>query len=279
MQGNNGSNPRICLTHPWVVKAQADFAYLAYQLRSVGLEVIYDPIEVRPEVKLWDHIASRITSEGIAGWVYVLTQRFLADRRCRDELVATLDRVCKEKGAGFPLAGLLTGIAPLSLPPALRLRPCFPLADPNWKQQLSAVIAHHPSEGAVREECSEFTWRVHTSYGGDGANTAIEVNPRSERLRFWRFAVPVSAPLTRWGHGPSGGGEISPVRFSVVRGAGRLENTEITWFGSEDSLSQAESAYAVFAGPLPDFICFGRAKTPSGPPGRMEIFRAGWNRQ
>lgn len=126
MQGNNGSNPRICLTHPWVVKAQADFAYLAYQLRSVGLEVIYDPIEVRPEVKLWDHIASRITSEGIAGWVYVLTQRFLADRRCRDELVATLDRVCKEKGAGFPLAGLLTGIAPLSLPPALRLRPCFP---------------------------------------------------------------------------------------------------------------------------------------------------------
>ncbi len=275
----NSVNPRICITHPWVVKAQAEFAYLVHQLRSVGLDASYDSVEIREGDTLWDHVAPQIASDDIDGWAYVLTQRFMADRRCRDELMATLNRVCEEKGAGFPLAGLLFGIAPLSLPPVLRLRPCFHLADPNWQHQLRAAIRHLPSEQARREGSLHFNWRIHPSYGGDSSRTAVEVGPRSENIRCWRFAVPTSAALKQWGHGPSGGGEISPVRFSVVRGAGRLQNTEITWFGSEDSLSQAESAYAVFAGQLPDFVCFGRARTPEGPPGKMEIFHTGLTRQ
>ncbi len=275
----NRPNPQICITHPWVVKAQGEFAYLAQQLKVFDIDSIYDSVEIREGMTLWDHVASRIMSDDIDSWVYVLTQRFMADGRCRDELMTTLNRACKEKGASFPLVGLLSGISALSLPPAFRLRPCFHLADPDWKQRFRAAISHHVSEERPRAGPSLFKWRIHPSYGGESSNTAVEVGPRGENIRFWRFAVPVSAPLMRWGHGPSGGGEISPVRFSVVRGAGRLQNTEITWFGSEDSLSEAESAYAVFAGPLPDFVCFGRAKTASGPPGKMEIFHTGLNRQ
>jgi hypothetical protein len=125
------------------------------------------------------------------------------------------------------------------------------------------------------EEASEFQWTIHNSYLGDSSQTAIEVCPRSEVVRCWRFAVPSSVRPVRWGHGNSGGGEISPVKFSVTRGAGRLKNVDITWFGSEDTLSPSESAYLVFHGTLPDFVCFGRARNSASPPGKMEMLRTG----
>jgi len=76
-----------------------------------------------------------------------------------------------------------------------------------------------------------------------------------------------------WGVGPAGGRELSPIRFAVTRGCGRYGNDDVTWFGAANGLSSHESAYVVFSGPLPEFICFGPAIGSAGAPGAMEVFR------
>lgn len=272
MNGNTPT-PHLYITLAWTHKNEDDFSYLARQLKSVGLEAVYEPIELRPGKALWDRIAPRLACGEVAGWAYVLMPRSLTDRLCRDELLSSLDRAWEQKGAAFPLLGLLHGFSVQSLPLALKLRPCIHLADPAWKEQVKAIMGRRSMD-----DSSEYLWRVHTCYGGDSSRIAIEVTPRHEGVGCWRFAVPTSVAPVQWGHGTSGGGDISPVRFSVVRGAGKLENKNVSWFGSEDALSQTESAYVVFDGLLPEFICFGRARNRSGPPGRMEIFHTGLNR-
>ena len=273
MEGKNTSQ-HLYITHPAARRNDVDFAYLARQLRAAGLAATYDRIELSPGDDLWSRISEQVGSADTAGWAYVITSRCLTDRFCRDQLLCALDRACEERGAGFPLVALLHGIAAQNLPPALKLRPCVHLADPQWKERIKTFLGRHGAEDGA-----QFLWRIHPSYGGDASKTAIEVAPRTESVRFWRFAVPAAIPPVHWGHGPSGGGAISPLRFTVVKGAGKLKNTEIVWFGSEDCLSQAESAYAVFHGRLPEFICFGRARNPSGPPLQMEMFHTGLNRQ
>jgi hypothetical protein len=63
------------------------------------------------------------------------------------------------------------------------------------------------------------------------------------------------------------------VRFAEAKGSGKYEHCDILWFGAANTVSDTESAYAVFLGTLPDFICFGSAKSPFGPPDSMEVMR------
>ena len=52
-----------------------------------------------------------------------------------------------------------------------------------------------------------------------------------------------------------------------------MGNLDVTWFGAANAVSVTESAYAVFTGRLPEFVCFGPAKGPQDPPDRMEMCR------
>jgi len=176
-------------------------------------------------------------------------------------------------GPDFPMVGLLYGIASQQAPPMLRIRPCISLGDPNWRQQISEVLKNSTrSRKRIARDETHFIWKVHPCFGGDPALTAVEVRSRDESVQYWRFAIPKAAHPVRWGQGASGGREISHIRFAEATGSGRFGNHEITWFGAANIISNTESAYAVFPGPLPSFICFGPAKNPFGPPGRMEIF-------
>ena len=120
---------------------------------------------------------------------------------------------------------------------------------------------------------TRFSWKIHSCYGGDPSMTAVEVRSAAERIQYWRFAVPKSTQTAKWGQGPAGGCNISRVRFAEAKGSGRFEHRDILWFGAANIVSDTESAYAVFLGPLPDFICFGPAKSPFGPPDLMEVMR------
>jgi hypothetical protein len=274
MAGNRISAPYLHMTHPCAQRGEADFAHLALQLKHVGLDVTYDRIELRPDQSLWERVSAQVTAGNLSGWAYFLTPRGFSNRLCLDQISAVLNRTCEIRGAGFPLFGLLHGIASETLPPGLRLRPCVHLADPGWKEKVRSLMA-----GRSAEEDSQFCWRIHTGFGGDSSLTTIEVTPRREGVRFWRFAVPSSCRPVRWGHGPAGGADLTPVLFSVVKGTGRLQNRDINWFGSEDRLTQHESAYVVFEGRAPEFICFGAVASSSAPPGKMEMFRPSLNRQ
>ncbi len=267
---------RLCLwiSYPWINKEERDFTYLVEQLKSADIRAVYDSFQLMPDAHLWERAAQRLASVGFDGWLYILTHQCFTRRTCTDELTAALDQALQRMGPDYPMIGLLYGIAAQHVPPMLRVRPCISLSNPDWKQQLLSMIgkrACNRRKGIARED-TRFVWKIHSDYCGDPSTTAVEVRSKEESIHYWRFAIPKSAQTIRWGQGPSGGGELSHVRFSEATGSAKYGNREVNWFGAANIISNTESAYAVFSGSLPDFICFGPADSPFGPPGQMEIF-------
>ena len=264
--------PRLWVAYPWTQREEGDFVYLVAQLKEAGIEATYNSIEIRPDFRLDEWVETRLAANHVDGLACVLTPVSVMRKNCADELMAALNLVFKEKGPDFPVVGLLNGVAQQNLPPTLRGRPCFHVTDPHWQRQVASLLKNR-AERSVRKDESRFIWTVHPSFGADPESTAVEVGVRQESIPYWRFATPKSIQPVKWGQGPRGGGEISPIKFSVVRGSGRMSGAEVTWFGAANAVSLTESAYLVFTGRLPEFICFGPAKGPQGPPDKMEMFR------
>ena len=268
-------NPHLWINYPYISSEERDFSYLISQLKKANIEAAYDSFQLMSNVRLWERIVPRLVSIGFDGWLYILTHQCFTRRTYTEELTAAIDKITLRLGPDFPMIGLMHGIATQNVPPALRVRPCISLGDPEWKQQLSEALRKSVLPGkdrTVRQE-TRFSWKIHSCYGGDPSMTAVEVRSMAERIQYWRFAVPKSTQTARWGQGPAGGCDISRVRFAEARGSGRFEHRDILWFGAANTVSDTESAYAVFLGSLPDFICFGPAKSPFGPPDSMEVMR------
>jgi hypothetical protein len=264
----------LWISYPWLSKEERDFTYLVAQLKDKNIEAIYDSVQLLPEVHLWERTVQRLRSIDLDGWLYILTHQCFTRRTCTDELTAAINQALLSMGPDFPMIGLLYDIAVQHVPPMIRVLPCVSLGDPEWKQQISHVLrqrAPHDRNVPVRKDIS-FIWKIHASYCDNPALTAVEVRPDQESIQSWRFAIPKSAQAIRWGQGPSGGGEISRILYAEAKGSGKYGNRDVTWFGADNGLSNSESAYVVFSGALPDFICFGSAKNPYGPPGQMEVF-------
>jgi hypothetical protein len=276
---NRQSNPfpRLWINYAYINREERDFSYLISQLKNASFEASYDAFQLMADTRLWERVVPRLTSIGFDGWLYILTHQCFTRRIFTDELTGAIDRITSRLGPEFPMIGLMHDIATQNVPAALRVRPCISLGDPEWKTQLSSALRNCSTYGNQRPIRGEtrFIWKIHPCFGGDSSMTAVEVRPSKERIQYWRFAIPKSTHTARWGQGPTGGGEISRIRFAEARGSGRHENRDIVWFGAANTISDTESAYAVFLGPLPDFICFGPAKSPFGPPDSMEIIRPG----
>jgi hypothetical protein len=270
-------NPRLWINYPYIDKEERDFSYLVSQLKTASIDVEYDSFRLMSDTRLWARVVPRLISIGFNGWMYILTHQCFTRKTYTDELTAAIDQVTKYMGPQFPMIGLMHGIATQNVPAILRVRPCLSLGDPEWKRQLSEVLRTRlvPGKDRIMPNEKRYTWKIHNCYGGDPSMTAVEVRSADERIQYWRFAIPKTAHTARWGQGPSGGADISPIRFAEARGTGRYESRDIAWFGAANTISDTESAYAVFLGPLPDFICFGPAKSPFGPPGTMEVIRPG----
>jgi hypothetical protein len=265
---------RLWISYPWIGKEERDFTYLVDQLKDADIEAIYDSLQLLPEMHLWQRTLQRLQGVGFDGWLYILTHQCFTRRTCSEELTAAIDRTLQHMGLDFPVVGLLYGIATQHVPPMLRTRPCISLADPDWKHQISDVFkrrAPRVRKGIARDE-SRFIWKVHSCFCDDPSLTAIEVRSKEGSVPYWRFAIPAPAQAIQWGQGPSGRRDLVPARFAEATGSGRCQNRSVAWFGAARNISNAESAYAVFSGPLPDFICFGPAMSPFGPPGKMEVF-------
>jgi hypothetical protein len=270
-------SPRIWISYPWINKEERDFAYLVTQLKNANIDAKYDSLQLLPNAHLWERTVHRLTSVGFDGWMYILTHQCFTRRTCTEELTAAIDQTLQHMGPEFPMIGLLHDISSQQVPPMLRVRPCISLSDPNWRQQISDILSRgsvQTNKAALREETC-FIWTIHPNYGGNPSLTAVEVRSRKESIQYWRFAIPKSARATSWGQGASCGREISPLRFGEASGSARYGSHDVTWFGAANIISITESAYAVFSGPLPEFICFGPANSPFGPPGQMEVYWPG----
>jgi len=186
---------------------------------------------------------------------------------------SSLGRALESEGGDFPLIGLLHGVRIGDLPPPLKVRLCVDLANPDWAEEVKAGLEGRPPE-ISNEPQTRYVWKVHEGYEGSPSLTAVEVRPRFGEVFYWRFVVPRDCLISRWGHGPSGGGSLSCRTTDIVdRVSEKLNNVEIRWFGAGDRLSPGTSAYVVFNGPLPGFIAFGLASDPFGEPGALETFR------
>ncbi len=267
--------PRLWINYPYIDREERDFSYLVPQLKHENIEAEYDSFRMMADTHLWARVVPRLISIGFDGWLYILTHQCFTRKTYTDELTAAIDQVVKYMGPDFPMIGLMHGIGTQNVPPALRVRPCISLGDPEWRRQLSDVLKNRvlPGKDWKMRKDARYEWRIHSGYGGDPSMTAIEVRSLGERIQYWRFAIPKSTETARWGQGPSGGADISRVRFAEARGTARHEGRDLIWFGAANTISDTESAYAVFLGPLPEFIGFGPAKSPFGPPGKLEIIR------
>lgn len=274
-QNARSGNPRLWVSCLWADKEVTDFAYLVPQLKEARIEAVYESLEVHPEARMSERIIQRLHGIGFDGWLYVLTHQFLTRRACVDQLIDSIGQTQRHMGPDFPMVGLLHGIAAHQVPSVVRVRPCVFATDPNWRSQVSAVLRNRtpaPKAAAAAGD-ARYVWRVHSCYSGDPSLTAVEVGPKHESIQYWRFAIPRNSRAVRWGVGASGGGDISPLKFAVVRGSGRYGSHDVTWFGAANGLSETQSAYIVFDGPLPEFVCFGPAENPSGPADQLEIHR------
>lgn len=267
----NNSRPRIWITYAWADNVQGDFEYLVQELATADVDATFDKIAIVPGQRLWEQIAARITNDPIEGWGYLLTPNSLASEACREELAYALDRALSAKGNTFPLIGLLHGVRIDDIPPALRIRLCVSLASPTWKEEIKAGLEKRPPVFSGKQQ-TKYDWQVHKVYGGIPSQIAVEVRPRFGEIMYWRFAVPITAPILSWGHGPSAGGAIALISVNSTEGnSGKIRGIPVTWFGAGDRLSPGVSAYVVFNNKLPDFLGFGIASEPFGPPNQMEI--------
>ena len=272
--------PRLWISYPWIRNEERDFTYLVPQLKAENIEAVYDSFQFMPDLRLGERIVQRLMSIGFDGWLYILTHQCFTQRSYTDELTAAIDQTLLHMGPDYPMAGLMYGIASQQVPPVLRTLPCISLGDPDWRRQLSSVLktdSMHTRKSQAK--APRFVWKIHPHYEGDPSLTAVEVHTNGDRIQYWRFAIPKSAKVARWGQGRSGGGEISRIIFAEAKGTGRYDNRDVTWFGAANTVSETESAYAIFSGPLPDFICFGPSQNPFGSPGKMELIWPGVMKQ
>jgi hypothetical protein len=271
---NNGKTgiPRFWISYPWMNREERDFAYLVSQLKEANIDAVYESLQLSPDRHLQERAIQRLHSVGVKGWLYILTHQCFTRKECSLELTAVMQHAMRCLGPDFPMAGLLYGISLQHVPASLRIHPCISLADSNWKQQLLDIFKLHESQSGSCADDANFVWKIHARFCGDPSMTAIEVHSKDESIEYWRFAIPKDTRPIAWGQGPSGGRGLSHTRSGEASGSGKYANQDISWFGAADVISKTESAYIVFCGPLPEFICFGPAKGPFGPPGKMEVY-------
>jgi hypothetical protein len=141
--------PRIWLTYAWKDDEEGDFTYLVQELRDYGVDATFDKIELIPGRDLWEQISAQITKGDLNGWGYLLTQYSVESKPCREELSYALSRALKTKDRQFPLIGLLHGVRIDNVPPALRVRLCISLTDPDWREQVKAGLEARPPDVAA----------------------------------------------------------------------------------------------------------------------------------
>lgn len=263
----NMSKPNIWITYAWKDNNKGDFDYIVQELHAIGIESRYDKIELIPGRLLWDQIGNNIINGPFSAWCYLITSESLKSRSCKEELAYALYRAMNDKDDDYPLIGLVHGVSISDIPPALKVRLCVNLDDPNWKDQIKAGIEGRPPQS----ETTSQTQFIYQAYENDTTIT-IEIKPRFGEVMYWRFAIPKNVKVIKWGYGPAGGGSISGLKTNSLEGLQENVNgVPTTCFGAGDRLSPGISAYVVLD-KIPDFIGFGLASEPFGPPTQLEIY-------
>src|SRR6266542_1880094 len=112
---------KIWITYAWDDNKDKDVDYVAQALGAAGLEVRLDRWTVSAGKRLWEQIATFISSPAESdAWLLYATTNGLCSEACKEELAYALTRALETRGATYPMIGLFPGTTDQSLiPPAI----------------------------------------------------------------------------------------------------------------------------------------------------------------
>jgi hypothetical protein len=261
----------LWITYAWSDNEEGNFDYLIQELQAFGINVNYDKIALIPGQRLWSQIAERITNPNTKAWAYLITPNSLSSQPCLEELAYALDKALSTKNGNFPLIGLVTARIPFNeIPLALKVRLCISLTDPNWKEQIKAGMEIRPVK-KIDTRQTKYIYKISQEFNGINITTIIEIRPRFEELHFWRFAIPISSNIIRFGFGPANSGQTNGFMNSVIEGTlDNVNGQECKFVGACNALSPGTSAYIFVDTGIPEFIAFGFANQAMGFPVHLE---------
>lgn len=193
---------KLWLTYAWKDNEDANVDHVIAELRSTGLDVRYDRVELRAGRRLWDQIDAGINDPDIAAWAIYVTEASLRSEPCQEELAYALDRALRSRGTDFPLIGIFP--EPLDraiIPSTIATRLYVQLTDPEWLTQITDGVGI----GTGRNHAAPpppFRWQIHELNG----LPVVEVSPRSGRWCPFVALVPSGGPsvITHILYGPRG---------------------------------------------------------------------------
>ena len=258
------------ITYYWESQEEADFHSLADELDAFGVPSVFESIAISKDRELWGRLGDLATR---SGWGYLVTPKNLTSKICRTQQAQALRKVHELLGHSYPLIALLQGVRIYEVPAALKPAWCVSPSSPQWKEEVKARLeGRNPEKSSV--PVTQYVWRIYPDYASVAGWTAVEIRPRYGEIRYWQFAVPDPASICLWGHGPAGGGAIAARHTAALAPRqADINGQPVTWYGAGDHLSPETSAYIVFEGSLPDFICFGFSIDGRAQPRAIEVYR------
>ena len=109
---------KLWLTYAWADNNEEDIDFIVQELdRIPELEVKLDRRNLVPGQRLWTQIGGFITDPNERdAWAMVVSAESVQSEACIEELSYALDCALGSKRDGFPIIGLLHGIAPSEVP-------------------------------------------------------------------------------------------------------------------------------------------------------------------
>lgn len=247
----------IWVTYAWEDNKSQDVDYIAQELTSSGLKVKLDRWNLRAGVRLWDQIASFISSPTECdGWLFIATQNSLGSEACREEMAYAIDRALSQRTPTFPLIGLfLSSVDNELIPAAIKARLFVSIRDPDWKERIKSSVENR-QPNISRPALKPYHFTLYPKSVGSTAWT-IEVGPRAGSWVPFFVAVPadlqnsyVSIMHSPRGQIPLHGGAL----FNYGEGLSADGNWWIHWAGNE---STPTMSYFIFTAQIPKQMAFG----------------------
>lgn len=165
---------KLWLTYAWKDNEDQDVDFVIADLKSSGVNVRYDRVQLLAGRRLWEQIDAGIRDPDITAWAIYVTENSLRSEPCQEELAYALDRTLRTRGSGFPLIGLFSGDFDAELiPSALATRLCVNLHHNDWKQQIVDTLAGKRNDEV--EAPNPFGHKLHAWKG----EFVLEIWPRT----------------------------------------------------------------------------------------------------
>lgn len=237
---------KLWLTYAWLDNDEHDFDYLVQSLDPF-LEVRFDRRKLIPGQRLWEQIAQNILDPSKCdAWGWLITRSSISSEACQEELYYALNRAIKGRGKLFPILGLLHNTLIDILPPALSIRLCISMENPNWINEVVAGVEIREPEITKQQALLPVVLRVHEWPKCVWA----EVNTRFEAISPFSIAVPLTEKMVQninlFYIGPSNSppkGNFGSMTIGAREGEAEIDGIKVFLWSAVNEASPRQSYY------------------------------------